>query len=58
MGFIPRKAGTIAIKAKTVIYATHMPPNINLFNFECAPYRSYVLAVKLKSGQLSGRADL
>jgi glycine/D-amino acid oxidase-like deaminating enzyme/nitrite reductase/ring-hydroxylating ferredoxin subunit len=37
-------------KAKAVIYATHMPPNINLFNFECAPYRSYVLAVKLKSG--------
>jgi Rieske Fe-S protein len=28
-----------------------MPPNINLFNFECAPYRSYVMAVKLKSGK-------
>jgi nitrite reductase/ring-hydroxylating ferredoxin subunit len=28
-----------------------MPPNINLLNFECAPYRSYVMAVKLKSGQ-------
>jgi len=39
------------VKAKAVIYATHMPPNINLFNFECAPYRSYVLAVKLKSGK-------
>ncbi|SDE96427.1 Glycine/D-amino acid oxidase [Mucilaginibacter pineti] len=39
------------IKAKTVIYATHMPPNINLFNFECAPYRSYVVAVKLHSGE-------
>lgn len=38
------------IKSKAVIYATHMPPNINLFNFECAPYRSYVLAVKLHSG--------
>jgi glycine/D-amino acid oxidase-like deaminating enzyme/nitrite reductase/ring-hydroxylating ferredoxin subunit len=38
------------IRAKAVIYATHMPPNINLFNFECAPYRSYVMAVKLKSG--------
>ncbi len=42
---------TQPIKAKTVIYATHMPPNINVFNFECAPYRSYVLAVKLNSGQ-------
>ena len=39
------------VKARAVIYATHMPPNINVFNFECAPYRSYVLAVKLKSGK-------
>lgn len=39
------------IRANAVIYATHMPPNINLFNFECAPYRSYVMAVKLKSGK-------
>jgi glycine/D-amino acid oxidase-like deaminating enzyme/nitrite reductase/ring-hydroxylating ferredoxin subunit len=39
------------LKARAVIYATHMPPNINVFNFECAPYRSYVLAVKLKSGR-------
>lgn len=39
------------IRAKAVIYATHMPPNLNVFNFECAPYRSYVMAVKLKSGQ-------
>jgi len=39
------------IKAKAVVYATHIPPNINLFNFECAPYRSYVMAVKLKSGK-------
>ncbi|GAA4099183.1 FAD-dependent oxidoreductase [Mucilaginibacter panaciglaebae] len=36
------------ISAKRVIYATHMPPGINVFSFRCAPYRSYVLAVKLK----------
>ncbi len=36
------------IKAKAVIYATHLPPNINVFNFECAPYRSYVLGVELE----------
>jgi glycine/D-amino acid oxidase-like deaminating enzyme/nitrite reductase/ring-hydroxylating ferredoxin subunit len=42
---------TMSIRAKKVVYATHMPPNINVFNFECAPYRSYVMAVKLKSGQ-------
>ncbi|MEZ2335338.1 FAD-dependent oxidoreductase [Mucilaginibacter sp. RCC_168] len=40
-------AGTI--RAKAVAYATHMPPHINLFNFECAPYRSYILGVKLKT---------
>ncbi|TSD66440.1 FAD-dependent oxidoreductase [Inquilinus sp. KBS0705] len=40
---------TVSISAKTVIYATHLPPNINLFNFECAPYRSYVIAVKLNN---------
>lgn len=38
-------------RAKSVIYATHTPPNINVFNFECAPYRSYVIAVKLNIGQ-------
>lgn len=45
------QSDTISIRAKKVIYATHMPPNINVFNFECAPYRSYVMAVKLKSGK-------
>lgn len=39
------------IAAKTVVYATHLPPNINVFNFRCAPYRSYVLGLKLKSGK-------
>ncbi|GGH01471.1 (2Fe-2S)-binding protein [Mucilaginibacter phyllosphaerae] len=42
------ESGEIKIKAKAVAYATHLPPNINVLNFECAPYRSYVLAVKLK----------
>ena len=43
------EAAGVSIRAKKVIYATHMPPNINVFNFECAPYRSYVMAVKLKN---------
>lgn len=38
------------IKAKDVVYATHVPPGFNLFNFRCAAYRSYVIAVKLKEG--------
>ncbi|MBK0378488.1 FAD-dependent oxidoreductase [Mucilaginibacter segetis] len=50
-GVLTAENAVQSIKAKAVIYATHMPPNINLFNFECAPYRSYVLAVQLKSGQ-------
>jgi len=44
-------SGERELQAKAVVYATHMPPNINVLNFECAPYRSYVMAAKLKSGQ-------
>lgn len=43
------KAGDIAIQASNVVYATHMPPGINVFNMRCAPYRSYVVAVKLQN---------
>lgn len=32
------------------IWATHVVPNINRMNFLAAPYRSYVLAFTLKSG--------
>jgi len=42
------KAGELKINAESVIYATHIPPNLTSFNFRCAPYRSYVIAVKLK----------
>ena len=38
------------IKAKQVIYATHIPQGINLSHFRCAPYRSYVLGVQLSDG--------
>lgn len=39
------------LSARKVIYATHIPPGINVFSFRCAPYRSYVLAVKLKDNK-------
>ncbi len=39
----------ITIKALNLVYATHLPPGINLLDFRCAPYRSYVLGVKLKN---------
>lgn len=45
------QSGDKQIRAKKVIYATHTPPGITVFSFRCAPYRSYVLAVKLKSGK-------
>lgn len=38
------------IKAQKVVYATHIPPGVNRLHFYCAPYRSYALAVKLRSG--------
>jgi hypothetical protein len=38
------------VKARHLIYATHIPPGINLLHFRCAPYRSYAMAFKLKEG--------
>src|SRR5688572_2254747 len=40
---------TGSVRANNVIYATHIPPGVNLLHFRCAPYRSYVIAVKLKN---------
>lgn len=39
------------IRAKNVIYATHIPPGINLLHFTNAPYRSYVMAFRLKDNK-------
>jgi len=36
------------VEAAYLIYATHIPPGINLLHFRCAPYRSYALAAKLE----------
>lgn len=33
---------------KALIYATHIPPTINLLHLRCIPYRSYAMAVTLK----------
>ncbi|MBC7915736.1 MAG: FAD-dependent oxidoreductase [Pyrinomonadaceae bacterium] len=40
------KADDTSIKAAKIVYATHIPPGINVLHFRCAPYRSYALAVK------------
>lgn len=34
-------------KASRVVYATHIPPGLNLLHLRCAPYRSYVLGIEL-----------
>jgi glycine/D-amino acid oxidase-like deaminating enzyme/nitrite reductase/ring-hydroxylating ferredoxin subunit len=36
--------------ASHVIYATHIPPTVNLLHLRCAPFRSYAMAFKLRSG--------
>lgn len=39
------------IRAKHIVYATHIPPGINILSLRNAPYRSYVLGVKLEDAQ-------
>lgn len=46
-GIHSASAGEKIFKSRNIIYATHIPPGVNVFSFRCAPYRSYVLAVKL-----------
>lgn len=49
-GIYIAKSDALSIKAKKLVYATHIPPGINLMSLRNAPYRSYVLALKLKDG--------
>lgn len=35
------------ILARKVIYATHIPPGINILHFRNAPYRSYAMGIRL-----------
>lgn len=37
------------ISTRQIIFATHIPPGINMLHFEISPYRSYVITVKLKN---------
>jgi len=39
------------IRARKLVFATHIPPGINLLHFRCAPYRSYAMALKLADGK-------
>lgn len=46
-GLHTAKADNLTIRAKNIVYATHIPPGVNLLSFRCAPYRSYVLGIRL-----------
>jgi hypothetical protein len=48
-GSTPLEAETTlgTILANKIVWATHIPPGINLLHFRNAPYRSYVMAVRL-----------
>jgi len=38
------------LKSRQLVYATHIPPGLNILHLKCAPYRSYVLALQLTDG--------
>ncbi len=37
-----------ALQGGYLVWATHIPPGVNLLHFRCAPYRSYAMALQLK----------
>ncbi|MFP3598605.1 FAD-dependent oxidoreductase [Chryseobacterium sp. SIMBA_029] len=41
------QSGKGSVKARSVIYATHIPPGINVLHLMNAPYRSYAIAFTL-----------
>jgi glycine/D-amino acid oxidase-like deaminating enzyme/nitrite reductase/ring-hydroxylating ferredoxin subunit len=49
-GILEVDTSTGTVKANNLIWATHIPPGVNLLHFRCAPYRSYAMAVTLKDG--------
>ncbi len=45
-------AGKNIVRSRKLVCATHIPPGVNLLSFRCAPYRSYVLGIKLAKGAI------
>ena len=39
-----------AYTVRDLVYATHIPPGVNLLHLRCAPWRSYAMAVTLQDG--------
>jgi len=40
-----------SLRCHQFIYATHIPPGVNILHMRCAPYRSYAIAMRLKKGK-------
>lgn len=38
------------VRGATLVWATHIPPGVNVLHFRCAPYRSYAAAFRLAEG--------
>lgn len=38
------------VQSSTLVYATHIPPGVNLLHLRCPAYRSYAIAVRLENG--------
>ena len=38
-------------QCEKLIFATHIPPGVNLLHLRCAPYRSYAMAIELEDDQ-------
>ncbi|QQY30602.1 Gamma-glutamylputrescine oxidoreductase [Chryseobacterium gleum] len=47
--YVTLKTSKGEIKAANVVYATHIPPGVNVLHFTNAPYRSYAMAFTLKN---------
>ncbi|HEX6916131.1 MAG TPA: FAD-dependent oxidoreductase [Chitinophagaceae bacterium] len=46
-GLVEVKTSLGIIRSRKLVFATHIPPGINLLHFRCAPYRSYAIAARL-----------
>lgn len=46
--YVVTERGTV--RARRLVYATHIPPGVNILHFRNAPYRSYVLSARLTPG--------
>ena len=49
--WVEAETNTGTFKGKELIYATHIPPGINLLHLRCVPYRSYAVAVTLRNNE-------